>query len=208
MFWVFVAAALVVLYPALVYLILTHYDGRAGLLWLLAVATALAVVRLRSAPSGERLRALGPAAALAALTAVGFALDDSRFVLALPVLINAALLIAFGSTLRGGTPLVERFARMQVEDLSPKEVRYCRSVTVLWSGFFVVNGLSAGLLAWLAPVSWWALYTGVIAYVLVGLLGAGEYVVRKYRFGRFGRGLHDRVLAAILPPPRDVESAK
>jgi uncharacterized membrane protein len=72
-------------------------------------------------------------------------------------------------------------------------------VTVLWCAFFTLNGAATGLLAALAPRSWWALYTGAIAYVLMGALFAGEYLVRKARFGRFGPGLLDRLLARLLP---------
>lgn len=209
MVWAGVGAVLMLLYPAVVYVILTRFEGRAGVLGLLALATVVALLRLRSSVPGKRLRVLGVPAALSLVALASLFLDDHRFMLALPVLINAALLFTFGSTLRVGPPLVERFARMQVQDLRPEEVRYCRTVTAIWSGFFVVNGLTAGLLAWRAPVAWWALYTGLIAYVLIGLLGAGEYIVRKYRFGRFGSGLHDRLLAALLPTAaRSAESAK
>jgi len=30
-----------------------------------------------------------------------------------------------------------------------------------------------------APLSWWTLYTGLIAYGLMGLLFAGEWLVRQ-----------------------------
>ena len=78
-------------------------------------------------------------------------------------------------------------------------MRYCRSVTLVWCAFFVVNGAAAALLAAFAPRGWWAGYTGVVSYVLVGALFAAEYVVRKARFGRFGRGPVDRLLAHVPP---------
>ena len=34
------------------------------------------------------------------------------------------------------------------------------------------------------PVSWWALYTGLISYGLIGLLFAGEWLIRQ-RVRRF-----------------------
>ncbi len=50
----------------------------------------------------------------------------------------------------------------------------------------------------MASREWWALYTGFVSYLLVGLLFAAEYVFRKARFGRFGPGLLDRALQRIL----------
>jgi uncharacterized membrane protein len=63
----------------------------------------------------------------------------------------------------------------------------------------VFNGATAALLAARASLDLWTLYTGLISYILVGLVGASEYTVRKYRFGRFGDHLADRLLRALLP---------
>jgi uncharacterized membrane protein len=153
--------------------------------------------RERSAFLREPREAVGLLVALGALALSGV-LEDHRLLLITPVLINAGLFITFAGSLRTDTPLVERFARMQVSDLSAQELRYCRGVTQVWSAFFVLNGGIAALLALLAPLGWWALYNGFLAYVLIGLLGATEYVIRKRRFGRFGDNLIDRALQSVL----------
>lgn len=96
-----------------------------------------------------------------------------------PVLINAAMLLLFAGSLVYGPPLVERLARMQEPDLPPKGVVYTRKVTQVWVAFFLFNGLvAAGLTLW-APLSWWTLYNGLIAYVLIALLFIGEWLVRR-----------------------------
>ncbi|MCP4449660.1 MAG: hypothetical protein GY811_30670 [Myxococcales bacterium] len=52
---------------------------------------------------------------LATLSAV---LDNATFILFTPALVNVSLLTTFGITLRdGATPFIERFARLQVDDL-------------------------------------------------------------------------------------------
>jgi uncharacterized membrane protein len=56
---------------------------------------------------------------------------------------------------------------------------YARKVTAVWCGFFVVNGAIAGGLALWGTERTWALYTGGVAYVLMGLLFAGELAVRQ-----------------------------
>jgi uncharacterized membrane protein len=125
-------------------------------------------------------------------------LDDGRLMLLYPTAVNVVLLGHFAWTLRTPVPMVERFARMQVPDLRPDEIRYCRTVTWVWVTFFAANGATAAALALLAPRSWWAFYTGALSYGLVGVLFAAEYVVRKARFGRFGRHPIDRALARAL----------
>ena len=193
---------LVLAYPAAVYYGLTQLAPRqlAFVLVPLLVVGALArIPKERGQAVRDGLKLPAVMALLLTLTAL---FDDRRFLLATPVLINAVLLAGFAGSLRTARPIVERFARMQVDDLSPAEIDYCRTVTKVWSLFFVVNGAVAAMLALLAPLSWWALYTGIVAYVLMGLLGASEYVIRKYRFGRFSGHLLDRALQSVMPQRR------
>lgn len=103
-----------------------------------------------------------------------------------PVLVNAALLIAFGYSLASPPSMVERMARLTEPDLPPAGVAYTRTVTKVWCVFFIINGsIALGTALW-ASQAVWSLYNGVIAYVLMGLLFAGEYLVRL----RFKRANH------------------
>jgi len=171
--------------------------GARGAALLLLAALAIGQIGFRTkAPGMHPLAGLWVAAA--ALLALAAALDDTRFMLAYPSIVNAALFFYFALSLRRGPPVVERFARLVVPDLPHAEVRYCRTVNVVWCGFFVLNGAAATALAFWAPRTWWAAYCGAISYVLVGALFATEYVVRKRRFGRYGRGFIDRSLARLF----------
>ncbi len=192
-------AVLVAAYPLAVYFGLLHLSARSlGLVLMLLLLPGLAIKWRGARREDLWVVARVP---LSVLLIVGLAalLDDRRFVLAVPVLINAALLYNFASSL-STTPLVERFARMQDPQLGPEQVRYCRSVTRVWCAFFVFNGALSAALAVYASVSLWALYTGLLAYLLIGLLATAEYVVRKARFREYGAGLHDRLLARVFPP--------
>jgi uncharacterized membrane protein len=133
------------------------------------------------------------------LIAASVVLKDTRFMLAYPTFVNVMLLGQFGWSLLKGPPMVERFARLQVASLTPGEVRYCRHITMVWCAFFVLNAAVVSALALLDEQRWWALYAGALSYGAMGLLFAVEFTVRKYRFGRFGEGLADRVLKALLP---------
>jgi uncharacterized membrane protein len=190
--------AFVVGYPVMVVLSVAYLGARTAALVLLAVLVAGRLRTLRQ--DLRKARALTAlAASVAALLVAAAVLDDPRFLLAYPSLLNAVFLVQFGWSLRSGIPMAERFARMAVSDLSPAEIRYCRAVTLVWCAFFALNGGAATALALWAPRTAWAIYAGGVSYVLVGLVSAVEYVIRKARFGRFGPGIADRLLARLFP---------
>jgi uncharacterized membrane protein len=190
---------LIAAYPIAVYIGLTRFSARSlGLLLVVLLAPGF-IHKLRRARREDLLAVARLPLSILALLALAAWLDDARFVFALPVLINLALLAQFAGSLRT-TPIVERFARMQQPSLSTAQVAYCRSVTKVWCCFFVLNAAISASLARFAPLSLWALYNGLLAYLLMGLLGGSEYVVRKFRFREYGSGLHDRLLARLFPP--------
>ena len=100
-----------------------------------------------------------------------------------PVLVNAGLLALFTYSLRFPPSIAERFARLQEPDLPTIAIQYTRRVTQVWCLFFILNGSISLALALWAPDALWSLYTGGIAYLLMGVLFAAEYWVRL-RFKR------------------------
>lgn len=167
-------------YPLLVYYGLTHWPTRS--VAMMSTAFFVALVALRGRGHRASYGALLAPVALAVLAGFAFILDAQRLMLVFPVIISLVLLAAFSDSLRWGVPMVERFARLQSGDLGEDEVRYCRRVTVMWCVFFAGNAVAAGVLALFAPLSWWALYTGILSYLLVAAVFAVEYTVRIFRF--------------------------
>ena len=99
-----------------------------------------------------------------------------------PVLMVAVALAVFTVSL-WRTPLVEVFARRMGETLDARGVAYCRRVTVVWTVFLSMH-LVVTFLTVFASYETWALYNGVIAYLMMGALFAGEWLFRR----RFRRG--------------------
>ncbi|MCK9816565.1 MAG: hypothetical protein P0Y51_05515 [Candidatus Pseudomonas colombiensis] len=111
-------------------------------------------------------------------------LDNPLLLRWYPVLISAFMLTLFSLSLKYGPPVAERLARLSEPDLPDKAIRYTRQVTIAWSVFFLCNGVLAAALTLWAPLSWWMLYNGLIAYGLMGLLFAIEWLLRQRVRGR------------------------
>jgi len=190
---------LFVAYPAAVYFGLSRLSTRGVGLLLLALLLP-GVLRNLWQRRGQLKALVSLPVAVGLLIGLAVAFDDERFMLAYPVLVNLVLLQQFAWTLRGPTSMVERFARLQVDDLSDGEITYCRRVTAAWSVFFVINATASALVALLGTRAAWALYTGLLSYLILGALFAVEFTLRKYLFRRYGDGLLDRVFALLFPP--------
>ena len=100
----------------------------------------------------------------------------------LPIFIQLMLMHFFGRTLVHGPTLIERFVRMEFADFPPGIIEYCRQLTWLWTGFFAFNVLMCTVLALWGSDVWWALYNGVVIYLLTGVLMIGEYIWRHFKF--------------------------
>lgn len=180
------AGILGVAYPVLVYYGLVHWSPRRVAVLVIVAVAVLAALRWRGRDRAHVGAALGPLVAPIALGVVTAATGDPRALLVAPVLISVALFITFAMSLRPGRmPMVERFARLQEGDRLPaRAVPYCRRVTQVWLAFFAVNALVSAALAMFASQGWWVLYTGGIAYALIGTIFAVEYIVRRVVIGR------------------------
>lgn len=185
-------------YPLLVYVGVSRWSPRILGLVLLAALLPGLVSKLWTADRAHLWPVLRVPLSLFALVGLGAALNEPRFFYALPVLVNLMLLANFAATLRGPVSMIERFARMQEPELPPGGEAYCRKVTIVWCWFFVANAAASAALALWAPVAWWSLYVGGIAYLLIGVMFTVEYIVRKATFRRFSDALPDRLLRKVF----------
>lgn len=100
----------------------------------------------------------------------------------LPIFIQLMLMHFFGRTLIDGPTLIERFVRLEFAEFPAEIVDYCRQLTWVWTIFFAFNAIVCAILAVWGTDLWWAIYNGVIIYLLTGLLMVGEYIWRHFRF--------------------------
>jgi len=176
-------AAVIVLavYPLLVYVGIGRFGAR-GVSLLLAVTCLLRLVVLRR--RGQGVLNAGHLVLLCGggvlLAAASFVLGSEAAVRYYPVLVNGVLLVISVASLASPPTIIERIARLRDPELPPAAVAYTRRVTIAWTVFFAINGGIALYTAALAPLTTWALYNGLIAYVLVAAMLCGELVIRFF----------------------------
>ena len=195
-----VSVVLGLAYPVAIYLALQRFEPRqVALLGLALLVLRTAIVARQRLISYARALA-GPALAVIATMAAAALLNHPLALLLTPPAVSFALLASFAQSLRGPMPLIERFARVVVPDLSDEEIVYCRRTTLVWCGFFALNGSIEVSLALGASLEVWTLYTGFLSYLLIGALFAVELVYRHWRFRRYVGAPTDVLLRRIFPP--------
>ena len=165
--------ALTVLYPLGVYLALGHIAPQ----WLALLLALLAACRaLLTRQHFWWVVALGAGA----LSMLSWLQGSTLAVKLYPVMVSLVLLGVFAYSLWRPPTVVERLARLREPDLPPQAVRHTRQVTKVWCVFFVLNAAVAWATAYWGSDAVWTLYNGLLSYVLMGLLMAGEWCVRQY----------------------------
>lgn len=163
-------------YPFAVYAGLGRVSGRVLLLAGLAVTIGrLLLMRGRPALAAWTASLAAGAACLAVLAAM----NPSWGAKAYPVVMSLAACGAFATSLVWPPSLVERMARLRMPSLVPAEVHYTRQVTMVWAGFLAGNAAVAAAVGIWGTLAQWTLWNGLISYLLMGALFAGELLVRQ-----------------------------
>jgi len=116
------------------------------------------------------------------LMLVGAYFANAYFIWLVPSFVYLWLAVLFGQTLLSPPSLCERLVRLQYPDFLPGMVEYLREVTWVWTVFFALNAVVCALLpVWLGQQAW-AVYTGLLVYLMMGLLGLWEWLYRPRRF--------------------------
>lgn len=175
------ATLLLAAYPLLVWAGL----ARVGAPTLLGLLLALLGVRVMIAARG-RLRQHGRLLGLMLVTAGAAAMfvytGDEQALRWYPVVASLFASGVFTVSLFSGMPVIERFARLRESALPPEGVAYTRKLTVIWAALTFGNALIAAWTALFATLDAWALYNGLLSYLLLGGFFCAEWLYRRHRF--------------------------
>lgn len=164
---------IIVGYPFIVYYLLSH-----NLPWLGSILV-LAIIAWKLKNRADGFLWVGGLILIAG--AAGYFFGPVFIAKLAPLMIHLSLFYLFWSSLKT-TPLIEQYARLDFPELPPGIVEYCRQLTQVWAGFFAVNVVICIWFAFHSNDQFWALYNGLIIYLLIGSLVLGEYVFRRLRF--------------------------
>jgi uncharacterized membrane protein len=196
-----ISALFILASPWVLYWTLSQHRVDVAAITLIAWVIVRTIPILLSAKPEQRVAALQLPAIALFFAGLGWLLNNGTWLLVMPAATQATFGLAFLRSLRG-TPLIENFARMVKPDLSVPEQAHCRSWTRVW-GFYLIFLAAFGLaLARWASLEVWTVYVGIVSYVLVGVLFAIEYLVRKIKFRDYGRNPLDWVLSKLFPAAR------
>lgn len=175
-----ILTVLLVFYPIIVYFGLNYYDIRMVSIFLLIVFCIKFIFERNFIKDPlDNKRSIFTLIFAAVVCLLSFYYRELLYLKFYPVCINVLFLTLFSYSLAYPPTMIERFARLSHKNLDQMAIIYLRKVTMIWCGFFIINGAIAAYTALFASVEIWTLYNGLISYILMGGLFLGEMLYRK-----------------------------
>ncbi|MCR5764078.1 MAG: AMP-binding protein [Treponema sp.] len=174
------------LYPVMVFTMLVVFKLPVRILALCMMALGFAFfLNATGRGKGVKGRSVVPSVLFLLAGTVCFVSNQAIFLKLYSVAISATFLVAFGSTLFFPPSIIFRFAALADKSIidSPRQKAvesYCKKVCIVWCMFFIINGFIAAFTAFSCSYAVWSVYTGFISYILMGMLFAFEFIVRRF----------------------------
>lgn len=125
----------------------------------------------------------------------------ARSVVIPPILINAGLAYVFGRTLFSGRdPLISHFSRLSRGTNPEPLVSYTRTVTWIWTIYFVVFSIIALYSGVYMPVKSWTWLVNIGGPGSAIVLFLGEHAFRGVKYRRFGHNSPLQTLMILVKP--------
>ena len=99
------------------------------------------------------------------------------FVKFYPVCANLTVFLVFFCSLFSKETVIQKFAKMIDGELSENALKYTRNLTYIWCGLTFFNFVVSLITVFLNEEIW-ALFNGLISYILIGTLFFVEYIIR------------------------------
>ena len=124
----------------------------------------------------NRIKAILPVL-ITVLVIVLFHYTQWLFVKFYPVCANLTVFLVFFCSLFTKETVIQKFAKMVDGELSENALKYTRNLTYIWCVLTFFNFVVSFITVFLSEEIW-ALFNGLISYILIGTLFFVEYVIR------------------------------
>ncbi len=175
-FFTLILLLLVVAYPLLVYL---HIDD-VNPTWYGGVLLAVVALRFVLVGSTKRVSDWLMLTLVSVYCFLIMFFESELLVKFYPVFMSVGMGILFLASLFDAHTLIERFARAGGKIPPPQAHRYLRTLTAAWGILLLCNGAISAYTAWFTSVGAWAVYNGVISYMIFISFAAIEWGYRGY----------------------------
>lgn len=178
-------ATAALLYPFFIYWGIQHFEPKH-----LGLAIACIYLFRTFMVSKKPLAKWGSVASLIFFCVVIWWFNNEYLLKVLPALISIGALIVFTHSYIEPPTIPARIALKIEGELCEARVSYTNKITLIWIAFFIFNASASLCTVFWGSTKVWALYNGLISYLLIGCLFAGEYLYRTFVFER--RLQHER----------------
>jgi len=115
------------------------------------------------------------------------ALSNSELLLRLyPVAMSLTFSALFAISLSKEESLIEQFAKLSGKTISVNAKRYTRKLTGVWALLLLINALIALYLSLFATLESWALYCGLLSYLIFAAVFGIELLYRRHYIRTYG----------------------
>ncbi len=182
-----IAATLIITLFTLAYPLIVYFGvQRVSPLVFAAVFGLLACLRYAVAKQKGQFADLAPFVVVI-IYSIALSLSEGDALLRLyPVVVSLSMAVVFALSLRAEKSFIESLASLSGKAITPNAKRYTRRLTAVWASLLLVNALVALYLAMYASLENWALYCGLLAYIIMGIVFAAEWLFRQYYIRRWG----------------------
>lgn len=102
-----------------------------------------------------------------------------------PAGISICIGAAFLASLYQKESLIERVARLSGKTITSRAKRYTGKLSFIWGLLLLCNAAVAGYLAYFGSLDAWALYTGLLSYLIFAAFFAAEFVYRQFYMAKY-----------------------
>ncbi len=171
----FAIAVVTAIYPVIIYFGLNHFGPRTlALIFIVALFVRAWLWEMFTRP--EKIIYVILVGGLCLFAAW---IQSEQLLRYYPVLMNFAIASFFAVSLFSDKTLIERFASVFERKIDDRAKIYMTRLTIIWALILSINGVVSFYTACCLSLQQWAIYNGVIAYIIFIVISLMELLVRR-----------------------------